>query len=73
LTIPQGIINVAKKVPELLQQRAAGPISHLIERLTAHLKELDRQVKEFEKEIIAWHRSTRRPMCLTILPIDARS
>jgi transposase len=34
------------------------PIRHLIERLNQHLKELDRQVKEFEKEIIVWHRGS---------------
>ena len=29
----------------------------LIDRLTSHLKELDRQVRELEREILAWHRS----------------
>jgi len=28
----------------------------LIDRLTSHLKELDRQVRELEREILAWHR-----------------
>jgi transposase len=61
LVIPQGIINVTKRVPELLEDASnelSVPFRHLIERLTQHLKELDRQVKEFEKEIIAWHRSS---------------
>src|ERR1700684_392516 len=59
LVIPQGIINVAKRVPEILEDASNElpvPFRHLIERLTKHLKELDRQVKEFEGEIIAWHR-----------------
>jgi len=58
LIIPQGIINVTKRVPELLEDASNDlpvPFRHLIDRLTEHLKELDRQVKEFEKEIIAWH------------------
>ncbi len=61
LIIPQGIINVAKRVPEILEDASNElpvPFRHLIDRLTEHLKELDRQVKEFEKEITAWHRSS---------------
>jgi len=61
LVIPQGIINVAKRVPEILEDASNElpvPFRHLIDRLTEHLKELDRQVKEFEKEIIVWHRSS---------------
>src|SRR6202140_1480446 len=60
LIIPQGIINVTKQVPEILEDASNElpvPFRHLIDRLTKHLKELDRQVKEFEGEIIAWHRS----------------
>src|ERR1700691_3942832 len=61
LVIPQGIINVAKRVPEILRDASnelSVPFRHLIDRLTLHLKELDRQVKEYEKEIIAWHRNS---------------
>ncbi len=61
LVIPQGIINVVKRVPEILEDASNElpvPFRHLIERLTQHLRELDRQVKEFEREIIAWHRSS---------------
>jgi hypothetical protein len=36
--------------------------------LTEHLKELDRQVKEFEKEIIAWHRSSELSRKLEKIP-----
>jgi transposase len=51
LIIPQGIYNAAKRVPELLEDASNElpvPFRHLINRLTEHLKELDRQVKEFE-------------------------
>ena len=61
LVIPQGIYNVAKRVPEILENASNElpvPFRHLIDRLTAHLKELDRQAKEFEQEIIAWHRGS---------------
>jgi transposase len=44
------------------------PFRHLIDRLTKHLKELDRQVKEFEQEIIAWHRSSELSRKLEKIP-----
>jgi len=71
LVIPQGIYNIAKRVPELLEDASNElpvPFRHLIERLTQHLKELDRQVKEFEKEIIEWHRSSELSRKLEAIP-----
>jgi len=71
LVIPQGIYNVAKRVPEILEDASNElPVSfrHLISRLTEHLKELDRQVKEFEQEIIAWHRSSELSRKLEKIP-----
>src|SRR6202165_5744088 len=71
LVIPQGIWNVAKRVPELLEDASNElpvPFRHLIDRLTKHLKELDRQVKEFEREIIAWHRSSELSRKLEKIP-----
>lgn len=40
----------------------------LIDHLTQHLKELDRQVKEFEKQVIAWHRSSELSRKLEKIP-----
>jgi transposase len=71
LVIPQGIINVTKRVPELLEDASndlPAPFRHLIDRLTQHLKEFDRQVKEFEKEIIVWHRSSELSRKLEAIP-----
>jgi transposase len=71
LVIPQGIWNVAKRVPELLEDASNElpvPFRHLIDRLTEHLKELDRQVKDFEKQIIAWHRSSELSRKLENIP-----
>jgi len=71
LVIPQGICNVAKRVPELLEDASNElpvPFRHLIDRLTEHLKELDRQVKDFEKQIIAWHRSSELSRKLENIP-----
>src|SRR6202166_3707789 len=50
LVIPKGIYNVAKRVPELLEDASNElpvPLRELIDRLTQHLKELDRQMIEF--------------------------
>ena len=71
LVIPQGIWNVTKRVPELLEDASnelPAPFRHLIDRLTEHLKELDRQVKDFEKQIIAWHRSSELSRKLENIP-----
>ena len=74
--IPQGIINVAKRVPEILEDASNElpvPFRHLIDRLTEHLKELDRQVKQFEKEIIVWHRSSDLSRKLEKIPVSCLS
>jgi transposase len=71
LVMPQGIYNVAKRVPEILEDASNElpvPFRHLIDRLTQHLKELDRKVKEFEQEIIAWHRGSELSRRLEKIP-----
>jgi transposase len=71
LVIPKGIYNVAKRVAEILEDASNElpvPFRHLIDRLTKHLKELDRQVKEFEQEIIAWHGSSELSRKLEKIP-----
>jgi transposase len=71
LIIPQGIINVTKRVPELLEDASNElPVAfrQLIDHLTQHLKELDRQVKEFERQIITWHRGSELSQKLEKIP-----
>ena len=61
LIIPQGISHIAKRVPTLLEDACnelPGSFRQLIDRLLKQLKELDRQVRELESDIIAWHRAT---------------
>jgi len=71
LVVPQGICHVASRVPALLE-RAADELPlgfrHLIERLMSHMKELDRQVKELEDQIQAWHRSSELSRRLEKIP-----
>ena len=74
-SFPKGITNVAKRVPEMLEDASNElpvPFRHLIDRLTEHLKELDRQVKEFEQQIIAWHRGSELSRKLEKIPGSAR-
>lgn len=71
LVIPQGIHHLAKRVPELLEDASnVLPMAfrQLIDQLTSHLKELDRQVKEFERQIIAWHRGNPQSHELEKIP-----
>jgi transposase len=61
LIIPQGIANIAKRVPELIEDASnelTGSFRILVDRLMDHLKELDRQVGELEAKIKAWHRAS---------------
>jgi len=60
LVIPQGIRFIAQRVPSLLEAASNDlPASFraLIERLTEHLKLLDRQVDEIHRQIVSWDRS----------------
>jgi transposase len=71
LIIPQGISHIAERVPALLEDAGnelPASLRRLIEHLTAHLKELDQQVKEFERQIIAWHRSSELSRKLEKIP-----
>ena len=71
LVVPQGLWNVCQRVPALLERAAdASPLAlrHLIERLLAHLRELDRQVAELEAQIQAWHRGSEVSRRLEKIP-----
>jgi transposase len=60
LILPQGIAHLYQRVPVLLEEakeELPGAFRELVQRLLAHLKELDRQVGEMEVQIQAWHRT----------------
>jgi transposase len=78
IIIPQGISNIASRVPELIEDASnelPGAFRVLVQRLLDHLKELDRQVDELEAQIQAWHRnndlSTKIAQVPGIGPISA--
>ncbi|CAE6850689.1 IS110 family transposase ISBcen3 [Paraburkholderia nemoris] len=71
LVIPQGIANLAKRVPELIEDASnelTGSFRLLVERLMDHLKELDRQAGELEVQIRAWHRANEASCKLEKIP-----
>ena len=62
LIVPQGIANIGKRMPELIEDASnelPGSFRLLVDRLLAHLKELDRQVGEREARIKIWHKEER--------------
>jgi transposase len=71
LVVPQGIGHLKNRVPELIEDaelELPGAFRLLIQRLLSHLSELDRQVKELEAQILAWHQSSPLSRKLEALP-----
>lgn len=71
LIIPVGIVNIAKRVPELIEDASnelPGAFRLLIDRLMDHLKELDAQVDEMEAQVVAWHRANAVSVKLQKIP-----
>ena len=71
LVLPQGIGNIAKRVPELIEDATnelPGTFRVLIDRLLEHLKGLDQQVAELEAQIKAWHRESEASRPLEQIP-----
>jgi transposase len=71
LVIPKGISHVAERVPALLEDASNElPLAfrQLIDRLTRHMKDLDQQVRELERQIVAWHRSSELSRKLEKIP-----
>ncbi len=60
ITIPQGISNIRKKIPIILEDgenELPGVFRQLLHRLNNHLKELNDQVTELESQIQIWYRN----------------
>jgi transposase len=71
LIIPQGIANIAKRVPEWIEDASnelTGSFRLLVDRLMDHLKELDKQVFELERQIKEWHRGSDASCRLEKIP-----
>lgn len=71
IVIPQGIGNIAKRLPDVLEDgeiSLPGMFRQLIQRLGDHLKELERQVGELEVQIQLWHRESEASRKLAEIP-----
>jgi len=71
IIIPQGIKNVRKQMPEILEdsnQVLPGLFRQLLERLSEHLKDLNDQVDELDKQIQIWHRESDISKRLACVP-----
>ena len=59
IVLPQGIARLRSQLPDILEDGAnglPGLMRTLLSTLLAHLKALDQQILELEREIVAWHR-----------------
>jgi transposase len=71
LVIPQGIGQVAKRAPGLIddaRHELPGLFRVLVGRLLAHLKGLDEQVAQLEAQIKGWHRENAASRKLERIP-----
>jgi transposase len=71
LIIPKGIAHIRTRVPEFLEDASnelPGEFRSLIQRLTQHLRELDRQADELGAQIGIWHRNNELSRKLTAIP-----
>jgi transposase len=59
IVIPKGIWHIAKRLPEILEDGEnglPGMMRELLQRLGANLQDMDKQVRELERQIVLWHR-----------------
>lgn len=71
IVMPLGIDNIAKYLPEILEDGEndlPGVFRQLLQRLGEHLKELDRQVDELNTQIQLWHRQNAASRKLAKIP-----
>jgi transposase len=71
ITLPQGISHVANRLPQIIadaENELPGLFRGLLQRLVAHLRELNRQVQELEEQIDTWHRANEASQKLAQIP-----
>ena len=76
IVIPQGIQSISKRIPGILEDAENGLpeiMRRLLERLNDHLRELDRQVNELERQIKLWHKERGDTYLRTLLIHGARA
>lgn len=71
IVIRKGIAHIGAELPTILEdaENDLPPLMRgLLERLGCHLKELDRQVREVEQQIVMWHRQNAASLELERIP-----
>lgn len=71
IVIPQGIRSIFQRLPLILEEtgnQLPDGFRQLLTRLCDHLKELDRQVDELERQIKQWHRDNPDSRKLEAIP-----
>lgn len=71
IVIPKGVQHLAHRIPEILEDAEnglSGTSRDLFRRLFNHFRELDRQAKEMEEQIKAWHRENAESQRLEDIP-----
>jgi transposase len=71
IVIPKGIQHLTQRAPEILEDAEnglPGTSRDLFNRLFNHFRELDRQVKEMENQIKAWHQENTDSLRLESIP-----
>jgi transposase len=69
--MPKGIRVIQARLPEILEDGEnglPGTTRELFSRLLGHFRELDRQVKEMEAQIMCWHRQNVASRRLEAIP-----
>ena len=69
--IPQGISQIAKRLPDILEDgdnELPGSFRQLLARLNEQLQHLDRQVGALEAEIVRWHQDSEASRRLAQIP-----
>jgi transposase len=59
IVIAKGIWHIAKRLPEILEDGEnglPGMMRELLQRLGTNLQDMDKQVRELERQIVLWHR-----------------
>lgn len=71
IVIPKGIKSIAERMPDILEDGEnglPGAMRKLLERLNGNLKEMDRQVTEWELQIELWHRDNEASRKIEAIP-----
>lgn len=71
IIIPKGIRHINQHLPDILEagdNGLPGRFRQLLDRLSAHFKELDKQVRELDVQLQSWHQDSSASQKLAKIP-----